>query len=111
MAATRSLDPVLAKIRLMCVFTVWLLRNSRAAISGLVSPWAMSARISASRCVSPSGARQAGGFRWAGAGAAGAAAVAAATRAACTRASSTDRPPAAARSALAMSARSASLVR
>ncbi len=55
MAATRSLDPVLAKIRLMCVLTVWLLRNKRAAISGLVSPWAMSARISASRCVSPSG--------------------------------------------------------
>jgi hypothetical protein len=35
MAATRSRDPVLAKIRLMCVLTVWLLRNSRVAISGV----------------------------------------------------------------------------
>ena len=43
MAAARSLDPVLAKIRLMWVLTVWLLRNSCAAISGLVSPRAMQA--------------------------------------------------------------------
>ena len=37
MAAARSRDPVLAKIRLMWVLTVWVLRNSRAAICGLDS--------------------------------------------------------------------------
>jgi len=38
MAAARSRDPVLAKIRLIWVLMVWLLRNSCSAISGLVSP-------------------------------------------------------------------------
>ena len=55
MAAARSREPVLAKMRLMCVLTVWLLRKSCAAISELLRPRAMRARISASRWVSPSG--------------------------------------------------------
>ena len=46
---------VLAKIRLMCDFTVVSATNSRSAISVLDSPAAMSASTSASRSVSPSG--------------------------------------------------------
>jgi len=58
MAATRSLDPVLAKIRLMCVFTVWLLRNSRVAMraafsygaahwfTGSIVAWAIANQVS-----------------------------------------------------------------
>jgi hypothetical protein len=40
MAAARSRDPVLAKIRLMWVLTVWLLRNSRA-VSRAGAPYAL----------------------------------------------------------------------
>src|ERR1700689_5337544 len=116
MAATRSRDPVLAKIRLMWVLTVWLLRNSRSAISGLVRPWAIRPRISTSRWVSPSGGSGAGPGDGAGEGAdpgpaAGGALDAAANRGARTRGAKTGRPPAAARGARAISVRSASLVR
>src|SRR5258707_11531504 len=79
MAAARSREPVLAKIRLMWVLTVWLLRNRCAAISGLVIPRAMRVRISISRCVRPSGP---GG---ASAGAGFGAVAAAARRVACAR--------------------------
>src|ERR1035441_10870928 len=61
MAAARSRDPVLAKIRLMWVLIVWLLRYKRPAISGLVSPRAMRPRISTSRWVRPSGGAGRGG--------------------------------------------------
>src|ERR1700689_5824513 len=69
MAATRSREPVLAKIRLMWVLIVWLLRNSRSALSGLVSPWAIRPRISTSRWVRPSGGSGVGPGDGAGEGA------------------------------------------
>src|ERR1700744_6620708 len=105
MAAARSRDPVLAKIRLMWVLTVWLLRNSCAAISGLVSPRAMRARISVSRWVRPSGP----GVAQAAPGGAGAA-VAAST-VAWVAGSRTVSPSAAAGSAGAIRGRLVALVR
>src|ERR1019366_9351588 len=103
-AAARSRDPVLAKIRLMWVLIVWLLRYKRPAISGLVSPRAMRPRISTSRWVRPSGGAGRGGSGVAGA-------RVAASSVSWTRGSKTVRPPAAACRARAMSVRSASLVR
>src|SRR6202046_1658967 len=80
----------------MWVLTVWLLRNSRSAISGLVSPWAIRPRISTSRWVRPSGGSGAGADEEADPGpAAGAALDAAASRVARTRGANTVRPPAA----------------
>lgn len=50
----RRLPPSLSNSRLECVFTVFSLTNSRAAISRLLSPGGDQTRISSSRGVMPS---------------------------------------------------------
>ena len=102
MACARSREPVLAKIRLTCVFTVASLTNSARAISRLDLPAAIRRSTSHSLGVrSPSPSPAAG---------AGARAAAKASRC-CTPGSSTAWPAAAACTARPISVLVASLVR